>query len=102
MRLWFKTSNGQSAYKVCIDSIIAVAISDGGGSSYLSGGVMGSSYGEDGGVGASGDVAGAGASLEMECEIDPKDWREEVERVLPSLKVTVRADNKVSQSSICF
>ena len=51
-------------------------------------------------MGASGDVAGAGTSFEMECEIDPKDWREEVERVLPSLKVTVRADNKVSHYSL--
>ena len=44
--------------------------------------------------------ANNGLGFEMECEIDPKDWREEVERVLPSLKVTVRADHKASRRKL--
>merc|ERR1719242_542158 len=65
------------------------------------GGVMGDTGDWTGGGGAgigSGGIEVVGFS--MECEIDPKDWREEVERVLPSLKVTVRADHKDWRSHI--
>ena len=37
----------------------------------------------------------------MESTTDAADWKMEVERVLPQLKVTIRTDNKVGLKLIC-
>ena len=42
------------------------------------------------------DSEGAGLGEALESTVDAKEWRLEVERVMPSLKVHVRQDNRVS------
>ncbi len=37
----------------------------------------------------------------LEATVDAKEWRLEVERVMPSLKVHVRQDNRVRPSLVC-
>lgn len=37
----------------------------------------------------------------MESNIDAAEWKLEVERVLPLLKVHIRTDNKVTRSQFC-
>lgn len=47
------------------------------------------------GIGTGGDAEG-GLGEALESTVDAKEWRLEVERVMPSLKVHVRQDNRVS------
>lgn len=40
--------------------------------------------------------AGVGLDSALEATVDAQEWRLEVERVLPSLKIHIRQDNRVS------
>lgn len=45
---------------------------------------------------------GMGLDNALEATVDTQEWRLEVERVLPSLKIHLRQDNRVSLQAICF
>lgn len=45
------------------------------------------------------ELSGSRPAVVLESDVDAAEWNLEVERVLPQLKVTIRTDNKVSNTS---
>lgn len=45
------------------------------------------------------ELSGSRPAVVLESDVDAAEWNLEVERVLPQLKVSIRTDNKVSNTS---